>query len=260
MPVRALSATALAALLLPAVPAGPTTTRYRIDQRLEQEVDASAVGGGKQNVVIKTSSFLTLVAADSAGGRSIKVVIDSVTADSLPPGMPPTVFADVKGMTYTGFLDASGKLGELKVTPEKQGVPNLGETIRQFFPRVKPNTKPGETWTDTTEVSSPVGGGQISVRTVTNYKAAAADPKGPPRSIKVDGASASSLAGTQQTPGGSADIEGTGSGTSSFTVSGDGRVLSGTYSGTQNMTVSLAQAPAPIPVLVKTVTTINALN
>jgi len=51
--------------------AGSTTLKYQVTQRMEQEVDASGVGGGKQMFVVKTTSFIAVTLTDSAGGKAM---------------------------------------------------------------------------------------------------------------------------------------------------------------------------------------------
>src|SRR5258708_3270980 len=71
-------ALAATALVLPAWVLAPTTTKYRIDQSLTQEIDATAAGGAKQRIAFSTSSFVTVTLADSAGGKTMRVVVDSM--------------------------------------------------------------------------------------------------------------------------------------------------------------------------------------
>ena len=48
----------------------PGHRRYRVDQTLTQDIDATAAGKGKQTISFSTSSFVTLTLTDSAGGKS----------------------------------------------------------------------------------------------------------------------------------------------------------------------------------------------
>src|SRR5689334_14301411 len=58
-----------------AAPAGPTTTqRLKITATNHQVIDLSAFGQGEQVTHIVTSTFVTITAADSAGGRSVRMV------------------------------------------------------------------------------------------------------------------------------------------------------------------------------------------
>ena len=81
-------AVAAATLALPTVRPAPVTVKYRVDQSLTQEVDATSAGQGKQTLQFTTSTFVTVTLTDSAGGRTMKVVIDSVKGDSTAP-IPP---------------------------------------------------------------------------------------------------------------------------------------------------------------------------
>ena len=59
-----LRAVAAAGLGLPLAFA-PSTTKYRIDQSLTQEVDATAAGGAKQRIAFSTSSFVMVSLSDT---------------------------------------------------------------------------------------------------------------------------------------------------------------------------------------------------
>ena len=83
----------------PRRPGAPVTMRYRIDQSLTQEVDATAAGQGKQALTFKTRSFVTVTLTDSAGGRSMRVVVDSMQGDSTTP-IPATVFDSARGAVF----------------------------------------------------------------------------------------------------------------------------------------------------------------
>src|SRR6185437_15244520 len=95
------------------VSTAPVTARYRIDQTLTQDIDATAAGKGKQSISFTTSSFVTLTLSDSAGGRSVRVVVDSMRGDSTAP-VPAEVFDSARGAEFHAFLSAAGKLSELE--------------------------------------------------------------------------------------------------------------------------------------------------
>src|SRR3954470_6136276 len=110
MPLTASHYTALAAatLLVSLQGRSPTTTKYRIDQSLTQEIDATAAGGAKQRVAFSTSSFVTVSLADSAGGKVIRVVVASIRGDSASP-IPSAVLDSARGAEFWGFVEKSGK-------------------------------------------------------------------------------------------------------------------------------------------------------
>src|SRR6476469_4561055 len=101
-------ALAAAAIVLPLLGKAPTTTKYRIDQSLTQEIDATAAGGAKQKIAFTTSRFVTLTLADSAGGKVMRVVVDSLRGDSAVP-IPRAVLDSARGAEFHGYIEKSGK-------------------------------------------------------------------------------------------------------------------------------------------------------
>ena len=65
-----LAALGTMSLVLTATGGAPVTARYRVDQTLTQEMDATAAGKGKQTISFSTSGFLTLTLTDSSDGGS----------------------------------------------------------------------------------------------------------------------------------------------------------------------------------------------
>lgn len=251
----------LLAALAPHV-AGTTTTRYQVTQRMEQEVDASGVGGGKQAFVVKTTSFIAVTLTDSAGGKAMKVVVDSLRADSLPPGLPAdSLVQKAKGAIFTGFVDASGKVTEVKGGGESLQGLQLESLLRDMYPRLRKGTKTGDTWTDTTTTNNKIGGGEMSARTITTYKAGASETVAGMKATRLDATIASVIAGSQATPGGSADIEGTGTGTANYFIGPNSEFLGGTSSSTSNLSVTILGAQAAtLPVLLKQTVDIKVLR
>jgi hypothetical protein len=131
--------------------------------------------------------------------------------------------------------------------------------VNQLVLRPRKSLKVGETWTDTTETSNPVGGGSLQSRTVTNWKVAGSETRAGVTAAKLDGASASAIAGAQETPGGAMDIEGTGTGTSSVYIAPDGRHLGGVTSSTTNLNATLSAQGVTLPIVLVTSSTITVL-
>ena len=128
------AAAALAALVTAATAQrAPVTARYRVDQTLTQDMDASAAGKGKQSISFSTSSFLTLTLTDSTGGRSVRVVVDSMRGDSAAP-IPAAVFDSAKGAEFHAFLSAAGKLGELEAVNASPAALRVQGFLTDFFP------------------------------------------------------------------------------------------------------------------------------
>lgn len=248
MQARILMAGALfsGAVMLPP-PSPGSTTRYKVAQRIHQEVDATALGGAKQGFVVKTTSYVQLTLTDTTGGRSVKVVIDSIHGDSLPPQAPADMLTKAAGVVVTAFVDAKGKVSNVKASSDAGGL-QLTSLAQQLLPPIPARLKVGDAWTDTTETTSAMSGSMVT-RTVTNFKVTGTETRGAVKASKVDGAFSSSIAGTQETPSGSADIEGTGTGTASYFVAPDGKLLGGTSNTTSNLSVTLAAQGATLPLV-----------
>jgi hypothetical protein len=253
------SMTALAAgLVLPSLALAPSLTKYRIDQSLQQEIDATVAGGAKQKLAFKTSSFVTVRLTDSAGGKVMRVVIDSVRGDSATP-IPKAVLDSVRGAEFRGFLNRAGKPSGLEPAGKMPAATQIQGLLSDFFPWVKPGLKPGESWTDSTAKTSGSGPDSVTVRRVTAYKAAN-DPQDSRKAIRVTQDFKSLVAGTQPTPNGPAKIEGTGTGSGSYYVSPDGRYLGGSWQQQSSLQISGSFAPKPLPITVVQKTEVRPLK
>src|SRR5918994_7459697 len=156
--------TALAAvLILPAIGLAPTTTRYRIDQSLLQEIDATAAGGAKQVISFTTSSFVTVTLADSAGGKVMRVIIDSLKGDSTTP-IPAAVLDSARGAEFRGFVERSGKPTGLQPVHGTSATAQVQGLLSDFYPWSKAGIKAGQSWTDTTAKVNGVGVDSVRVR------------------------------------------------------------------------------------------------
>src|SRR3954471_22532519 len=152
MLLTAIHYTALAAattLLLPVQGRAPTPAKYRIDQALTQEIDATAAGGAKQKMAFSTSSFVTVSLADSAGGKIIRVVVDSLRGDSAVP-IPRAVLDSARGAEFHGYVEKSGKPSGLEPTKANPAAVQVQGLLSDFFPWIKAGMKVGDSWSDTT--------------------------------------------------------------------------------------------------------------
>jgi hypothetical protein len=260
MQLRMFSAVALAtgAIGSPLFTAA-TTTKYKIRQLTEQEIDATALGGGKQSVKVGTTGFVTVTLTDSSGGKAMHVVVDSMQADS-GSQVSPAALDSLKGAAFHAFVSPAGKVEGLKAMKDGGSVTAVQGLITDLFPRAKAGVRVGDGWTDTTETTNNLGNGSMSVRKVTNWKAAGNETREGAKALKIDAAFSASMAGSQETPGGTANIEGTGSGNGSYFVGNDGRYLGGDHTQTSALSVTVASAPAPIPITVKQTTNVSMLK
>jgi hypothetical protein len=242
-------AVAAATLALPAFRAAPITAKYRVDQSLTQEVDASAEGQGKQTLRFSTSAFVTVTLNDSAGGRTMKVVIDSVKGDSAAP-IPPAVMDSARGGEFRAFVSKAGKPSPLTPTGTSPAAAQVQGLLVDFYPWVRPGLKVGDTWTDTTVNTTGAGSDTVTVRRITSYKGAATESRGKIRALRITTEHDSDVAGVQPTPQGPATIEGTGGGTGAYYVSTDGRYLGGEWQmhSTLNLSGTFVKQPVPVTV------------
>jgi hypothetical protein len=260
MPLRSAGYLGLATgLVLPALGLAPSTVKYRIDQSLTQEMDATAAGGAKQRIAFSTSSFVTVTLADSAGGKAIRVVVDSVRGDSATP-IPATVLDSARGSEFRGFLTKSGKPSGLKPVTNAPAATQIQGLLSDFFPWTRPGLKVGDSWADTTAKTSATGSDSVTVRRVSAYKAAASETRESRKAVRVTEDFTSSVAGTQPTPNGPAHIEGSGSGNGFYFVSPDGRYLGGSWQQQSALKVSGSFAPQPLPVTIVQKTRVSPLK
>jgi hypothetical protein len=248
-----------AALVLPASGLAPTVVKYRIDQSLTQEIDATAAGQGKQRIAFTTSSFVTVTLADSAGGKLIRVVIDSLRGDSATP-IPSAVLDSAKGAEFRGYLQKSGKPTGLEPVTATPAVHQVQGLLSDFFPWIRSGLKVGDSWIDTTAKTNGEGTDSVTVRRVSAYKAAAAETRNARKAVRVTEDFTSSVVGTQPTPNGPAKIEGTGSGKGSYYVAPDGRYLGGDWQQQSSLQISGAFAPQPLPITIVQKTKVTALK
>lgn len=252
--------TALVALLLPpAIGLAPTTTRYRIDRSIFQEIDATAAGGARQVISFNTSSFITVTLADSAGGRVMRVILDSLKADSTTP-IPVAVLDSARGAELRGFVERSGKPSDLEPVHGTSAIAQVQGFLSDFYPWSKAGIKVGHSWTDTTARVNGVGVDSVTVRRVSAYKAAPTENRQPRNAVMIIEDFNSTIAGTQPTPGGSARIEGTGVGTGSYYLGGDGKYLGGTWQHQSSLKISGSFAPEPLPISITQKTKVTTLK
>lgn len=255
-----LAALASSAFLLPiGDAAAPTTLRYKIVQRMEQTVDASAMGQGEQKVVMGYSAYLTVVLDDSAAGRTVRAHLDSLVAD---PDAEPTIVAVLgraRGASGAGFIGPDGKLVNFseKAADSTPAPTALRGLVASLFPPVKPAAKPGEAWSDTTESADTTNGMPTNRRTTTNYKASEGATVSGVRTMKLDVTGSYSVAGANDA---GIVFEGTGTQEGTFQRAGEGYLVDGTFNDSGSMTITLPQSPEPIPMATVSAVTITLLR
>ncbi len=261
MPVHTIGLTAFGAIVLalPAARFAPLTTKYRVDQTLTQEIDASAAGKGKQTLSFTTSSFLTVTLADSAGGRTLHVVIDSMRGDSSTP-IPPAVLDSARGAQFHGFVSQEGKPSNLRPVTPSPAATQVQGLLSDFFPWVKAGFKVGESWADTSANSTGDGADTVVVRRIVAYRASASESRDTRKAVRINTDYISQVAGTQPTPNGPARIEGSGTGKGSYFVSPDGQYLGGDWRLQSALRISGGFAKEALPITITQTTKVTPLK
>ncbi len=257
--LAAVGALSVAALTLPGGRVPPVTVKYRVDQSLTQEVDGTASGAGKQVLRFSTATFVTVTLNDSAGGRTMRVVIDSMKGDSATP-IPVAVMDSARGGEFRAFLSRTGKPSPLTPTGTSPAASQVQGLLSDFFPWVRPGFKVGEAWSDTSVNTTGAGSDTVTVRRVTNYRAAASETRNTTKAVKITSDHTSKVSGNQPTPQGTATIEGTGNGTGTYFVSPDGRYLGGDWQLHSALKLSGSFAKEPVPITVDQTTKVTALR
>ena len=261
MAAHGLTWTALGAMALavPAVRPAPVTMRYRIDQSLTQETDASAAGQGRQSLAFTTSSFVTVTLDDSAGGKTLRVVVDSMRGDSTTP-IPPAVFDSARGAVFHGFITPQGRPTPLRSAASSSVATQIQGLVSDFYPWTRAGITAGDTWADTSLVTTGEAPDTVTVRRVTRYRAAAAEQGTPRSALRVTTEFSSEVSGSQPTPSGPARIEGGGDGKGSYLVTADGLYLGGEWQLSSALTLSGAFAPEPVPITLRQATRVATLK
>jgi hypothetical protein len=239
--------------------AAPTTLKYKIVQRMEQTIDATAMGQGEQKIAMGYSAYLTIVVDDSASGRTVRGVVDSLVPDS---DAEPTVMAALsrtRGASATAFVGPDGKIASYteKADSAGTGATALRALLTSIFPPVKLDAQAGETWTDTTTATDTVNGMPTTRKSVVTYKAEQGAAVGGAGTLKLD------VSGTYNV-GGANDqgivFEGAGTQSGTFQRTARGVLVDGTFNDNANMTISIPQAPEPIPMSTVSAVTITLLQ
>ena len=253
----AIAALALGSSVTVGSPPATVTTKYKLDIQAETTIDLSAFGQGTQNQTANLSAWLVVTLSDSAGGKSVRVLVDSVTFSGTAP-VTPASLDSAKGAIVRGFVDASGKVKNVTAAPESSLIVQVQGMINSFFPKIKAAAKPGERWTDTSEIKNSAGGNNTTVVLVTDYTAGAGETVAGVPALKVNTATKSTVSGTVENPmAGTMEVEGTGSATGTLFIGADGRFLGGSSTSNIDQRLKVSMAPTPIPV--KTVQTVAVI-
>ena len=243
-------------------PAAPVTTHYRYESQTEQQLDLTAVGGGQQSSTLSRIGWLSVTLTDSAGGKVMRAVIDSISADAASrEAMGAASLDSARGAVITGFVAPDGEVSNFRMSNIIGTLGALlGGSLDEFFPRVKRGWKSGDTWSIATEKPQIVPNSQLLVKKSTTYTG-----RGP---VQRDGIAANAFdvvfsttsTGSQMVGPTNAQVVGTSTGTGTWFVSADGLFLGGTRTEKNDRKLMLTGAPAPVLVMATVRTTIAVVR
>lgn len=227
----------------------PETTKYKVDLDVTSVVDLSGVGGAEQRNHVLMTGFITMTLTDTTGGRAMRAVLDSMTADSVPQ-ISQAIQDSARGSTWTGLVGPDNKITNLNGPTDNVAAAQFQGIISDFFPRLRPGSKVGDKWSDTSNTTNETDASKSTTNTVTNYSVTGTENRNGTSALKVETAFAFSQAGTVNNPGGSFNMDGTGTGHGTFYVTQNGKYLGGMIERSAELSITGA-APDAIPVTVQ---------
>lgn len=258
--VTAASLVGLGGFLLAGHPA-PIMLRYRIESKTEQVVDLSAMGQGSQTNAFSQIAIVSITLSDTAGGKVLHAVVDTIASDAPVPGTAEAALK-AKGAWLHGFVDQWGRTKITATSADSNDmVSQIKNSMARFFPIVKPGTKEGDIWTDTSRVDTKTAQQAMKTTTVTTYKRGSSAPRGTETAVRIDASSTTTGAGTIENPmAGTMDVELTDAGTETFFLGSDGRYLGGDSKSEGKSLVKTPMAPEAIPVKITRTTTVSVIK
>lgn len=233
------------ASLTGAVTAPSAPQRYRIEVKAQQEVDLSAMGGGKQTSDLGLVGFITVTMIDTTGGQLAHIVVDSLVIPAgieLPPQLGEPSAA--KGIFFHGYIVDGKVKGSLKPNQPNQLVAMLAGGVENLFPGLRTTAKVGDTWSDTVKSDATTEGMTQQSVTMINWTATA----GANGMLQYDGVANGTSKREGNSGNGKQTVDAKITGTRSLTGPLAGPMQKGTIKAVQDLIVSMEGAPEPIPV------------
>jgi len=242
------------------VVSAPVTVHYRIEQKIESKVDLSGFGQGEQVENRDVVWHITVTYSDSAGGRVVHTVLDSVRVEGGMIPVPQASLDSAKGTTYHGFLDGASRLKSLTASKSSSMAIQFDGTLRMLHPSIKPGASAGATWADTLDISTKSAQADLKSNVVRTFTMGGAETWEGSPATRIEAATVTKVSGSLETPGGTAEMMGGGPGTGTYYVSANGGLAGGKSSSVTEAIVTLASAPGPIPVKTTTTTTVSIIK
>lgn len=223
--------------------------RYRIEVKAQQEVDLSAMGGGKQTTDIGLVGYITVTMIDTTGGQLAHIVVDSLIIPAgieLPPQLGEPSAA--KGIFFHGYIVDGKVKGGLKPNQPNQLVTMLSGGVDNLFPGLRSTAKVGDTWSDTVKTDTNADGMMQQSVTMTKWTATA----GTSGTLQYDGVANGTSKREGNAGNGKQTVDAKITGTRSLSGPVAGPMHKGTIKAMQDLIVSIEGAPEPFPVMAVT--------
>ena len=226
------------------------TTKYRMESNSETLVDLSGVGQPNQQTKIKLIGWLSLTVADTAGGRTVRLVVDSMRLEADTPMLTQASADSAKGGFLHGRIAPDGRVKDVSVHPDGNTLlVELQGMVYSFFPRVKAGARSGEAWTDSLEIPTISSVANLVNNYRMTYTAAGPESVAGIAGQRINVATSAKQTGTLENPmAGTMEVEGMVTGNGTFVIAADGRYLGGTSTFTTDQMIKISMAPSPIPV------------
>jgi hypothetical protein len=187
--------------------------------RVQQDHVTQTVNGAEQKAEVKSYwRFGATVSGADDGGRTVEVVHDSLSIESVPQA--DTDFRALYGKPLRIVMDERGTVTEVILPdsiPDSASRLDLASTYRGFYP-VLP-TEPvveGQNWTDTMNVRTNQSGLDMTIQRVNHYTARGSAEYAGRTALQVDYSAEVSIEGSGTQQGADISLSGQGTGTGSY--------------------------------------------
>jgi len=238
-----------------AAPAPPASFLYRpfdVQYRVASQNHTEQEFGGQVNAFdLSLAYFLGAKATPAGDALQVSLTLDSVVPGGpLPPGVNASDFQSAVGATFSGVLSPTGEMSsfqEGKGTGQFLG--QLNASMPRFFTHVPAGgAQTGQTWSDSTSISTPSGGLDMQISTKTDYVAGSWSAHDGVQALEVTGISHYTISGGGMQGGAEITVDGSGTSHARLLLGAGGWLLGQTSADTTNLTATVLAMGAIIPV------------
>lgn len=247
-------APSLASAQLAGYVAGSGKYRVESDVKIVQNM-----GGQSMEFGTTSRQLLSVSLAGGAPSFDLTMVLDSLAVTVTGP-MPAPDPSGAIGMRLTGKVGADGVISAEKAV-DKAGSEVKDQSalaLRNFFPRLRPGAKIGETWTDSSTTKVNQGGIDLVTNTTSTYTYAGDTTVAAGRAARITLTAVGKLSGKGNAQGQDISLEGDVKNTATLLVLG-GTFLGGTSTVSTSQNITVEAMGMVIPMTQSGTTTITRL-